>query len=90
MTALAVLADSTRPERARREAVVTGGPRETGGRVALSVFQELMLKVYRDRIVGPVPAFPDQMEQRITRFLQGDTEAIVASAAADSIQRRVQ
>jgi hypothetical protein len=48
-----------------------------------------MLKVYGDRIVGPVPAFPDQMEQRITRYLQGDTEAIVASAAAGSSQRRV-
>ena len=28
-----------------------------------------MLKVYRERIVGPVPAFPDQMEQRITAYL---------------------
>ena len=29
------------------------GGKETGGRVALPVFQELMLKVYRDGIVGP-------------------------------------
>jgi hypothetical protein len=42
------------------------------------VFQELMLKVYRAGIVGPVPAFPDQLEQRITRYLQGDAPAIVA------------
>jgi membrane peptidoglycan carboxypeptidase len=57
------------------------GPKETGGRVALPVFQELMLKVYRDGIVGPVPAFPDQMEQRITRYLQAGTPALVVDAA---------
>jgi penicillin-binding protein 1A len=45
------------------------GPNETGGRVALPVFQELMLNVYRDGIIGPAPAFPNQMEQRITRYL---------------------
>ena len=48
------------------------GPKETGGRVALPVFQELMLNVYRDKIVGPVPPFPDSMEQRITEYLQRD------------------
>ena len=57
------------------------GSKETGGRVALPVFQELMLKVYRDGIVGPVPAFPDQMEQRITRYLQGDAAALVVTVA---------
>jgi penicillin-binding protein 1A len=57
------------------------GPRETGGRVALPVFQELMLKVYHDGIVGPVPAFPDQMEERITRYLQDDAEAVVMNVA---------
>jgi membrane peptidoglycan carboxypeptidase len=56
------------------------GSRETGGRVALPVFQELMLKVYRDGIVGPVPAFPDQMEQRITQYLQRDVPVLVVDA----------
>jgi membrane peptidoglycan carboxypeptidase len=41
------------------------GPKETGGRVALPVFQELMLRVYRDQLAGPRPSFPPQMEQRI-------------------------
>src|SRR6185295_13107934 len=45
------------------------GSKETGGRLALPVFQELMLKVYRGGIVGPVPAFPVEMEERITRYL---------------------
>jgi penicillin-binding protein 1A len=57
------------------------GPKETGGRVALPVFQELMLKVYRDGIVGPVPAFPAQMEQRITRYLQSDAPTPVVDVA---------
>ena len=38
------------------------GSRETGGRLALPVFQELMLGVYRDKIVGAAPAFPARME----------------------------
>ena len=54
------------------------GPRETGGRVALPVFQEVMLKVYRDGLVGPVPAFPEPMEQRITHYLAGDAPALDA------------
>ena len=45
------------------------GSRETGGRVALPVFRELMLNVHDEGIVGPAPAFPGQMEQRITRYL---------------------
>jgi penicillin-binding protein 1A len=57
------------------------GPKETGGRVALPVFQDVMLKVYRDKIVGPVPAFPVQMEERITRYLQGDGPAVVVNMA---------
>jgi penicillin-binding protein 1A len=54
------------------------GAGETGGRVALPVFQELMLAVYRDGLVGPVPAFPDQMETRISRYLQSVVPALAA------------
>ncbi|MGZ8486121.1 MAG: transglycosylase domain-containing protein [Candidatus Binatia bacterium] len=45
------------------------GAEETGGRVALPVFRELMLRVYRDKLVGPVPRFPAQMEQNINDYL---------------------
>jgi penicillin-binding protein 1A len=55
------------------------GPRETGGRVALPVFREVMLKVYGEGIVGAAPAFPNQMELRITRSLQADDPALVTS-----------
>jgi penicillin-binding protein 1A len=58
------------------------GARETGGRVALPVFQDVMLKVYRDGIVGPAPAFPRQMEQRITRYLQGDASSPVVTTGS--------
>jgi membrane carboxypeptidase/penicillin-binding protein len=51
------------------------GSKETGGRVALPVFQEVMLRMYRDKIAGPAPAFPPQMEQRITRYLEGAAPA---------------
>jgi penicillin-binding protein 1A len=57
------------------------GPKETGGRVALPVFQELMLRVYRDDLAGPLPSFPSLMEQRITRYLQRDAAAVVADEA---------
>ena len=43
------------------------GSSETS-RLALPVFQELMIGVYREQIVGPRPAFPASMEDRITAF----------------------
>jgi membrane carboxypeptidase/penicillin-binding protein len=48
------------------------GPKETGGRVALPVFKEIMLKVYREKLTGPVPKFPARMEQSINTYLEGD------------------
>ena len=47
------------------------GPQETGGRVALPVFKEFMLRVYREKLVGPAPTFPVQMEQNINDYLAG-------------------
>jgi penicillin-binding protein 1A len=51
------------------------GPKETGGRVALPVFKELMLRLYREKLVGPVPEFPPQMEQNINDYLAGPSVA---------------
>jgi penicillin-binding protein 1A len=62
------------------------GADETGARVALPVFQEVMLKVYTGHIVGPAPPFPAEMEQRITRYLQGDSGE-PAGVAAPAIRR---
>jgi len=49
------------------------GSRETGGKVALPVFKEIMLRVYRGKLVGPVPEFPARMEESITAYLRGDS-----------------
>jgi penicillin-binding protein 1A len=49
------------------------GPRETGGRVALPVFKEIMLKAYREKLIGLVPKFPARMEQSINAYLEGDS-----------------
>ncbi len=51
------------------------GPRETGGRLALPVFKELMLRVYREKLVGPAPEFPAQMERNINAYLAGGSIA---------------
>jgi penicillin-binding protein 1A len=57
------------------------GLKETGGRVALPVFKELMLKVYREKLVGPAPTFPAQMERNISDYLAGDSIAKGESSA---------
>ena len=67
------------------------GPSETGGRVALPVFEELMRRVYGDDIVGPVPSFPPRMEESITRYLTRDaTKADTVVAALSPVGPRVQ
>jgi hypothetical protein len=53
------------------------GSRETGSRLALPVFQELMLGVYREQIGGAAPAFPASMEDRITASLLPPMIAVV-------------
>jgi penicillin-binding protein 1A len=45
------------------------GPGETGGRVALPIFRAIMLEVYKDQLVGPVPKFPREVEKRIDDYL---------------------
>ena len=52
----------------------TLGPRETGGRTALPIFQEIMARVYSDALVGTVPQFPQAMEDRISAYLNRPTE----------------
>src|SRR6266571_6104865 len=49
----------------------TLGDKETGGRTALPIFREIMLRAYRQEIVGPVPEFPRAIEERIDQYLVG-------------------
>ena len=53
------------------------GSKETGGRVALPVFREIMLNVYAEKLVGPAPRFPAQMEEHIDFFLGGGVAATI-------------
>ena len=50
----------------------------------MPVFQELMLKVYRAGIVGPVPAFPPQMEERITSYLNRAPVVLAPALVVDA------
>jgi penicillin-binding protein 1A len=47
----------------------TLGRSETGGRAALPVFREIMTRVYKAALVGAVPQFPRDMEDRIDAYL---------------------
>jgi penicillin-binding protein 1A len=43
----------------------TLGAKETGGRIALPIFREIMLNAYNEKLIEPAPRFPVEMEQRI-------------------------
>jgi penicillin-binding protein 1A len=57
------------------------GAGETGGRLALPVFRDVMMGAYRDKLVGPVPQFPAAMEARITAYLTAPPPAIIPEEA---------
>jgi membrane peptidoglycan carboxypeptidase len=54
------------------------GSGETGGRVALPVFREVVLRAYSEKLLGPVPRFSAEMEQHISVFLE-DTDVDTAA-----------
>jgi penicillin-binding protein 1A len=56
----------------------TLGEKETGGRTALPIFREIMLRVYQDRLVGPVPQFPREIEEGIDGYLAQRASSEVA------------
>jgi membrane carboxypeptidase/penicillin-binding protein len=62
------------------------GRKETGGRVALPVFKEIMLRVYGEKFAGPAPKFPAQIEQNISAYLKNDSEFIGPEFLGQSIQ----
>jgi penicillin-binding protein 1A len=52
------------------------GESETGGRTALPIFREIMLRIYQGRLVGPAPRFPREIEDGIDQYLA--TQAVLA------------
>jgi penicillin-binding protein 1A len=57
------------------------GEKETGGRAALPIFREIMLRVYKEQMVGPVPRFPHEIEHAIDTYLT--IEAVLAGGSPD-------
>jgi penicillin-binding protein 1A len=57
------------------------GGRETGGRTALPIFREIMLRVYKDQLVGRAPRFPRAIEDGINQYL-----ALQAPSAASPVE----
>jgi membrane peptidoglycan carboxypeptidase len=51
------------------------GAKETGALAALPVFREIILKVYQEKLVGPAPRFPVEMEENIDAYLRGELPA---------------
>jgi len=58
------------------------GKGESGARVALPIFRDVVARIYRDRLAGAVPAFPEELEARITAYLDGPAPAPLVAAAA--------
>jgi penicillin-binding protein 1A len=56
------------------------GANETGGRLALPIFREVMTAVYGNRRAGPMPVFPASLEASITAYLEGGQPAPAAIA----------
>jgi penicillin-binding protein 1A len=59
------------------------GQDETGGRTALPIFREIMARVYKDGLVGRVPQFPREMEDRIDAYLATPAGPEAAVPTAD-------
>jgi penicillin-binding protein 1A len=60
----------------------TLGRQESGGRVALPVFQNLMARIYKEKLFGNPPAFPTHIEQHINQYL----EALAAIPPVTNVQ----
>jgi penicillin-binding protein 1A len=57
------------------------GSKETGARAALPIFREVMLRVYKNQLAGPVPTFPREIEDGIDGYLAATPPAPPAPPA---------
>jgi penicillin-binding protein 1A len=62
------------------------GDKETGGRTALPIFREVMLRIYEGQLVGPVPQFPRAIEDGIDQYLERQA-ALTAERDTPPLQR---
>jgi penicillin-binding protein 1A len=61
------------------------GAKETGALAALPVFREIILKVYQEKLVGPAPRFPLEMEENIDAYLRGEVPLKDATGFANPL-----
>jgi penicillin-binding protein 1A len=61
------------------------GAKETGALAALPMFREIILKVYQEKLVGPAPRFPVEMEQNIDAYLSGELPPKEATGFVNSL-----
>jgi penicillin-binding protein 1A len=60
------------------------GNNETGGRTALPIFREIMLRVYKEQLVGPAPRFPRDIEAGIDDYLAAQALTVLSRANTGS------
>jgi len=59
---------------------------ETGGKAALPIFREIVLKVYQAELFGPAPRFPAEMEDNINAYLMRDLPPKQEAAFLNSLR----
>jgi penicillin-binding protein 1A len=61
------------------------GTKETGALAALPLFREIILKVYQEKLVGPAPRFPLEMEENIDAYLRREIQPTIARSVANPL-----
>ena len=61
------------------------GTKETGALAALPLFREIILKVYQEKLVGPAPRFPVEMEENIDAYLTREFQPTIARRAVNPL-----
>jgi len=61
------------------------GRGETGGRAALPIFREIMLRIYQDQLVGPAPRFPSSIESGIDQYVAMQAASKAGLATVNSL-----
>jgi penicillin-binding protein 1A len=61
------------------------GRKETGALAALPLFREVILKIYQEKLVGPAPRFPAEMEENIDAYLRREFQPTIARGSPNRL-----